>query len=286
MTIPYAEVIGDPIAHSKSPLIHKFWLDKLGLQGDYRAVRVAVRELPDYLEARRGDPRWLGCNVTAPLKQAILPCIDRIDSLAGRVGAANTVVAREGFIEGYNTDAAGFLEPIASSIASSTSLGAAIVLGAGGAGRAVAFALAGTGLQPLVLNRDPVRARALTAECGGPWFDDLSIYDLAANPSPELHFPPWPGRTPPLLVNATPLGMTGQPPLELRLEALDSDSIVYDLVYTPIETPLLAEARRRGMTAINGLRMLVGQAARAFGLFFAVDAPRQHDEELLELLTR
>jgi shikimate dehydrogenase len=286
MGVPYAEVIGDPVAHSKSPLIHKFWLEKLGMEGDYRATRVGGQDLAAYLKARQSDPSWRGCNVTAPLKQTVLPLIDSVDSLAGRIGAANTLVRREGLIEGFNTDASGFLEPLSSTLTISADRGPAIVLGAGGAARAVVFALAGLGLEPLILNRDPVRARALAVECGGAWFDDLSIYDLLANPCPALHSPPWPGRAAPLLVNATPLGMTGKPPLDISLEAVDTDAIVYDLIYSPLETPLLAEARQRGMTAISGLKMLVGQAGRAFGLFFGVEAPRQHDEELWGLLSQ
>lgn len=283
MGVPYAEVIGDPISHSKSPLIHKFWLEKLGLDGEFRKTRVAPGELSSFLEKRRGDPDWRGCNVTIPHKQAVEPLLDDVDPVAARIGAVN-IVAREtaGFV-GYNSDAPGFLEPLRPFLARRHLFRLARILGSGGAARAVAHALWDEGFTLVVIARDTEKAEALRA-CFAP--ADSHVGSLADLASPtDFRFDDREGIFD-LVVNATSLGMEGQPPLEIDFSHVPPGSVVYDLVYAPLETPLLAEARARGLPTIDGLDMLVGQASIAFERFFGRRAPREHDGELRVLLTR
>ena len=161
----YAEVIGDPIAQSKSPTIHGLWLGKLGIEADYRACHVTPDQLPAYLAERRRDPLWRGCNVTMPHKQAIMPHLDRIENPANRIGAVNTVLRRveegsEGGLAGTNTDAGGFLEPLSADLAQAHYFRMARIIGTGGAARAIIAALAGEGFTLVVAGRDPAKARA------------------------------------------------------------------------------------------------------------------------------
>lgn len=265
----YAEVIGDPVGHSKSPLIHRFWLERLGLDGDYRATHVRPEELASYFESRRGDPAWRGCNVTVPHKQAALNHVADPGGVRDSIGAINTVFRHEsGEIAGTNTDAAGFWSPISSLDLAGKPV---VVVGAGGAARAVLFALARVGAGPVtILNRTPLKAAALLASFGLKG-------NVAALDSP---LPPAA-----LLINASTLGMTGQPPLTLDLSPLPDDGIVYDLVYAPLQTGLLQAADERGLETIDGLDMLIGQAALAFELFFDAEPPREQDDELRDLLT-
>lgn len=281
----YAEVIGDPIAQSKSPAIHKFWLGKLGVAADYRACHVSAEGLSDYFAARRTDPGWRGCNITMPHKQAAMALVDRIDPLAQRIGAINTVVrSPAGELTGFNTDAAGFLEPLEPLLAENHLVRMARIIGAGGAARAIIAALADHDFTLVLAARDPGKARAL--------LDELA-------PSGEHHTPPLGHFAAPtdfafddrsqlldLMVNASPLGMVGQPALELDLSHVPPGSTVYDIVTNPLETPLLVAARAAGFPTIDGLAMLIGQAAAAFALFFGQPAPREFDAELRALLTK
>ncbi len=269
MTQPYAEVIGDPISHSKSPLIHRFWLAKSGMAGDYRATHVAAADLAGYIESRRDDPLWRGCNVTIPHKIAIMDHVGDPGDVRGSIGAMNTVLRdRESRLTGTNTDAGGFYAPIAGL----TLTGEAVaVVGTGGAAHAVMFALARLGVGPVtVFARNPLKGAALLARFGLKG----SVLPLGA-PLPPVA----------LLVQATQLGMTGQPPLEIDLSPLPAHSVVYDIVYAPLVTPLLAAAQARGLEIVDGLDMLIGQAALAFELFFGIEAPREADDELRTLLT-
>jgi shikimate dehydrogenase len=268
--VPYAEVIGDPVAHSKSPLIHRFWLEKLGVSGDYRATRVATRDLQAFLQERSADPRWLGCNVTLPLKVEVLRFLDLVDERARRIGAVNTIVARNGRMQGLNSDQAGFADPLRSS---SKAFRSATVIGAGGAARAILAALREVGIGEVrLVNRDKERAHRLAAE----WPEVSTVLPLRAGMRIE-------GTD--LLVNATSLGMEGQPPLQVDLSGLAPGTLVYDIVYAPLQTGLLTQARALGLPVVDGLQMLVGQAAVAFSLLFGHDAPRNHDAELRDLLT-
>lgn len=267
--VPYAEVIGDPIAQSKSPLIHGFWLDALGLAGRYGRHHVTPERLAAYIEARRGDPDWRGCNVTMPHKAAVMDLVEDPGEVRGTIGAMNTVVRQpDGTLIGTNTDAAGFYAPLAELDLEGAPV---VVVGAGGAARAVLFALARAKVGSVtILNRSPLKAMGLLATFG------LKGEVLA----PDAPLPPAA-----LLVNASSLGMSGQPPLDLDLAPLPDDAIVYDLVYSPLQTGLLAAAGARGLDTVDGLDMLIGQAALAFELFFGAPPPEGRDDELRALLT-
>jgi shikimate dehydrogenase len=267
--IPYAEVIGDPIAHSKSPQLHRFWLAEARIAGDYRAVRVAPGELGDYFEARHGDAHWRGCNVTVPHKLAVLDHVEDPGGVADSIGAVNTVLrSPDGSIIGTNTDAAGFFAPIADLPLAGK---AVAVVGSGGAARAMLFALARAEVGHVhLIARNALKGAALLARFG--LRGDVVPF-TAAVPAVAL------------LANGSVLGMAGQPAYAPDLSALADDAVVYDAVYAPLETPLLAAARRAGLATIDGLEMLIGQAALAFELFFGVVPPRDRDAELRALLT-
>ncbi|MGP1282264.1 MAG: shikimate dehydrogenase family protein [Parasphingopyxis sp.] len=270
MSKPYAEVIGDPIAHSKSPAIHGFWLETLGIEADYRAAHVTPDGLAGYFSRRKEDPDWRGCNITIPHKQAALDHVEDRGELRASIGAINTVLRDEdGALIGTNTDAAGFYAPISGLDLEGAEVA---VVGAGGAARAVLFALKRAGVAHVALfNRTPLKAAGL-----------LAAFGLEGEALPiDTPLPPAA-----LLVNASPLGMTGQPPLALDLDPLPDDAIVYDLVYAPLETDLLRAARERGLVTVDGLEMLIGQAAVAFELFFGRPAPRDGDAALREMLIR
>lgn len=266
---PYAEVIGDPIAHSKSPAIHRFWLERLGIAADYHAVRVAEGELAAHFAARRADPAWRGCNVTIPHKQAALAAADDASAAARAIGAANCIVPRAGAMFADNSDAAGFLEPLAGTDLEGRT---AAVVGAGGAARAILHALASRGIGSVLLyNRDVARAEALLAE-----FGLAGEARALAEAAPEVA----------LLVNASALGMAGYPECPVSPAAMAPEGIVYDIVYAPLATPLLEAAGARGLCTIDGLAMLIGQAAVAFELFFGAPPPRDDDAALREMLVR
>lgn len=266
MGVPYAEVIGDPIGHSKSPLIHKFWLRKLGLVGDYRAIRVTPDELPAYFEARRADLDFRGCNVAMPLKEAAFALFDT-DPVTRRIGALNTVVRYENTLRGTNTDWQGL--NLALDTVRLDPQRVAIV-GTGGAARA---ALAEMRMQKpphvVLISRNPDKATALLDHF------ELSGEALRLGAVPEAD----------LLINASPLGMAGYPPLDLDLAGLTEGATVLDMVYDPLETPLIQAARARGLRAIDGLTMLIEQAGMAFALFFKESPSPAQSPELRELLT-
>ena len=264
----YAEVIGDPISHSKSPLIHNFWLEKLGLDAEYRSCHVKPEELEDYFSDRRADSSWLGCNITLPHKVAALEFVSDPGGVRGSIGAVNTVFRGEqNNLIGTNTDAGGFYLPIANmNLIGQT----AIVVGAGGAARAVLFALKQAGIGNIILlARNGLKAAGILAQLGIK--GEILPMDCKLPPAA-------------LLVNTSPLGMTGQLPLEIDLTPLPEDAVVYDIVYTPIETQLLKAARGRRLETVDGLGMFIGQAALAFELFFGAAPPEDHDDELRQRL--
>lgn len=268
--INYAEVIGHPISHSKSPLIHRFWLNQLGLVGDYRTQDILSENLEDYFRDRAPDPKWRGCNITIPHKIAALDYVSDPGDVRRSIGAINTVFRGDGgALVGTNTDAGGFYGPIADvPLAGET----AVVIGAGGAARAVLFALAQADIGEVVLlARNSLKAAGLLAHFGLKG----RVLPLDAR-LPEST----------LLVNASPLGMKGQEPLEIDLASLPEHALVYDLVYAPIETKLLQQARMRGLEVVDGLEMLVGQAAIAFELFFGVAPPDDEESALREMLLK
>lgn len=279
----YAHVIGDPIAQSKSPAIHGFWLKQLGLQAAYRAELVRPDGLAHYLATFRADPDWAGCNVTMPHKQAIMPLLDSLDPLAERIGAVNTVVRRDdGALRGYNTDAAGFLEPLAGELARTHLFRMARILGAGGAARAIVASLVAQGMVIVLAARDPAKAQALLDELA-PGGDHHAVALAHFADPTDFAFDDREGCCD-LVVNASPLGMRGQPPLAFDLSHMPPGSIAYDIVTDPLETSFLAQARAAGFHTIDGLSMLMGQAAAAFTLFFGVEPPREKDEELRKVL--
>jgi shikimate dehydrogenase len=276
MGIPYAEVIGDPVAHSKSPLIHKFWLETLGLEGDYRAHRLRAGELRTYLDRRRADPFWRGSNVTAPLKARAASLVSDPTGLAARIGAMNAIFrAPLGHSLGANTDMIG----IAAALGNAAAPGQrACVIGAGGAARAVLeyFRLRGTSDVHLIV-RDAARGREVhrAFATGGAVhaLDECGAAIAGAQ---------W-------LINASPLGMAGRAPMPRAIldavDGMDDSGLVFDMVYAPVETALLDRARALGRKSVDGLDMLIGQAAPAFALFFGSPAPRGRDSELHALLT-
>jgi shikimate dehydrogenase len=261
---PYAEVIGDPIAHSKSPVIHGFWLKSLGIEAVYRAT--LVTDLDDYFRARRGDPAWRGCNVTAPHKQAVISFLDE----ASPIGAVNCVVREGDRLIGLNTDADGVREALAGAPLwtpafagersgareSQVSLDRVVLIGAGGAAKAARAALANA--------RDIV---SITRH-------NIENVELVADAS--------------LIINATPLGMAHAAPMpEALLAALPSaapGATAFDMVYQPLDTPFLQAARAAGLRTVDGLAMLIGQARQAFRFFFGAEPPAEHDAELRHLL--
>lgn len=284
MTGPYAEVIGDPIAQSKSPAIHGFWLAELGIAAEYRAAHVTVAGLADYIAARRGDADWRGCNVTMPHKQSVMPLLDAIDPLAGRVGAVNTVVrSGDGRLTGYNTDVPGFLEPLEPLLAQSHLIRMARVIGTGGAARAIIAGLAGHGFVLVLAGRNPDKARALLDELD-PVGEHHAV-DLAHFAEPtDFAFDDRAGICD-LVVNASLLGMTGQPPLAFDWSHAPPGSVAYDIVTSPLDTRFLRDARAAGFRTIDGLAMLIGQADYAFAHFFGRRPPRERDAELRRRIT-
>ncbi|MEA3030914.1 MAG: shikimate dehydrogenase [Sphingomonadales bacterium] len=263
MGVPYAEVIGDPIAHSKSPLIHKFWLEKLGIEGDYRAVRVAVDELQAYLESRRSDRDWRGCNVTMPHKERIMPFLDTATRDATRIGAVNTIrKGGNGRLHGRNTDLHGVCRSLDHLIEPGLH---AVLIGAGGGARAAARALAANGVgEVTVINRSLERAEKL-----------LRDFHLTGRATAETSIP-----TADLVINAAP------PYASFALDALGPRAVIFDMVYSPREGSILNEARGRGLRVVDGLTMLTHQAGEAFSVFFKRARPPEADAELRELLTR
>jgi len=285
MSIPYAEVIGDPIAQSKSPAIHSFWLGKLGIAAEYRACQVRSEELSDYLAVRRNDPDWRGCNVTMPHKQAVMPLLYSVEPPADAIGAVNTIYpAFDRLLAGTNTDAAGFLEPLAADLAQTHYFRMARILGTGGAARAIISALAGHGFTLVVAGRDPRKARALLDELAPSGEHHAIDLDHFADPT-DFAFDNR-EQCLDLVINASALGMQGQPKLAFDWSHAPPGSISYDIVTAPLDTAFLQGARVAGHRTIDGLSMLIGQAAVAFERFFGRPAPRQHDAELRKLLTR
>ena len=233
-------VIGDPVGHSLSPRIHRRFMERCGAAGSYEAVTVTAETLEDFMvQGCRGA--WDGCNVTMPLKERILPLLDAVEPWTASCGAVNTVCFRDGRAVGYNTDGPG-----------------ALVLGAGGAAKAAALALAQAGCRVTVCARTPEKAAALAARCSG----GAVLWEELPRAAAEHG----------LLLNATPLGMEGSPEFESLdfVQALPAKAVVYDLVYHPTDTALMRAAEHRGLTAVGGLALLVQQAALSFAHFTGI----------------
>ena len=256
--IPLAGVIGSPIAHSKSPQLHRYWLERYGIRGFYIPMDVAQADLREVLTAlpKMG---FVGINVTIPHKEKILGLADLVSDRAALIGAANTLIFRaDGKVHADNTDGIGFIENLRQGAPGWDPLaGPAAVLGAGGAARAVVSALAEQGVREIrVGNRTRSRAEGLRAEFG----PKIVVYDWVQAGSMLEG-----ART---VVNTTSLGMVGKADLRVPLDALSPDAVVTDLVYVPLETAFLREARRRGCVTVDGLGMLLHQAAPGFERWF------------------
>jgi shikimate dehydrogenase len=254
-----AGIFGWPIAHSRSPRLHGFWLDRHGIDGTYIPLAVAPA---NFATAFRALPAlgFRGVNITVPHKEAALAQCDTVDAQARRIGAVNTVVVDEtGRLIGSNTDAFGFIENVRRSATWDAASGPSVVLGAGGAARAVVVALLDAGAPEIrIANRTRDRAESLAAELGGriKAADWESRADALADAA--------------LLVNTTTLGMQGHAPLELDLSRLPKSAVVTDIVYTPLQTPLLRDAAARGNQTVDGLGMLLYQAQPGFEKWFGV----------------
>ena len=256
-----AGVMGWPVAHSRSPRVHGFWLDQHGIDGAY--LPLAVR--PENLKAALDGLSALGfrgCNLTIPHKEAALKMVGEVSPRAARIGAVNTVtVTTDGTLMGDNSDGFGFLENLRAEVPNfDPAAGAAVVLGAGGAARAICAGLTDCGTPEIKLvNRNMARAEVL-AEAIGPVIRPLNWEARNAALAGAA-----------LVVNTTSLGMTGQPALDLDLSLLPVEALVNDLVYAPLTTALLAAARERGNIAVDGLGMLLHQARPGFAAWFGVE---------------
>ncbi|SUS08737.1 Shikimate dehydrogenase (NADP(+)) [uncultured Defluviicoccus sp.] len=256
-----AGVIGWPVAHSLSPRLHGFWLRHYGIDGAYIPLPVAPQDLEAVVKAL---PKlgFAGANVTIPHKETVIAYLDHVAPLAQKVGAVNTlIVGPDGQISGLSTDGFGFLASLAASQPGwLASAGVAVVIGGGGAARAIVQALIEAGAPEIrLVNRTAARARALAEHLGGPitlidWRDRAGALEGVS-----------------LLVNATSLGMRGEPPLNLALDALPREAVVADIVYVPLLTELLASAAARGNRVVDGLGMLLHQARPAFAAWFGIE---------------
>lgn len=255
-----AFVTGHPVAHSRSPLIHGHWLARHGIDGSYERIDVAPADFPDFLARLRTQGVFAGGNVTIPHKEAAFRLCDEPSDRARRLGAVNTLWVENGRLHGDNTDGEGFLASLDAAVPGwDANTKTALLLGAGGASRAIAHGLIDRGVgRLLIANRTRERAQALAETLG-----------------PEAQAVDWQARAEAvgeadLVVNTTALGMKGQPPLALDLTAARPGTIVADIVYVPLETPLLAAARARGLVAVDGLGMLLHQAVPGFERWFGV----------------
>jgi shikimate dehydrogenase len=256
--IPLAGVIGHPVAHSRSPALHGYWLKRYGLKGHYIPIDIAPLDLPELI---RTLPRlgFVGLNVTLPHKEAILQIADVVTDRAALIGAANTLIFRkDGKIHADNTDGSGFIANLRQKAPHwSPAAGPAVILGAGGAARAVVAALIEVGVPEIrIANRTRPRAEAIRSDFGAKvhvheWVQAGNILEDAAT-----------------VVNTTSLGMTGKPDFRVPLDRLNPQALVTDLVYTPLMTQFLTEAEAQGCTVVDGLGMLLHQAAPGFERWF------------------
>ena len=257
MTRPVDCVVGWPVKHSRSPVIHKFWLREFGIDGDYVIEPVEPEKAAAFF---RGLPssRFIGCNVTLPLKETAYASVDETGPAARAIGAVNTIWMEDGRLIGANTDATGFIANLDQEAPLwDKARGEAVVLGAGGAARAVVWALVDRGFGAVhVINRTVDRAEALAQSFG------RAVHPAGWDALPRLLH----GAD--VLVNTTTLGMRGQPELVIDLAPLRPAALVTDIVYVPLVTPLIAAARARGLRTVDGLGMLLHQAVPGFQKWF------------------
>lgn len=256
-----AGVMGWPVMHSRSPMLHTYLMKQHGLIGTYVPLAIKPENLAPALRGL-APLGFSGCNITIPHKEQALRIVDRVDEVARRIGAVSCITVRpDGTLAATNNDAFGFVQNILQHQPSwRADAGPAVVIGAGGGARAVVYSLADRGAREIrVVNRTRARADALAREFGAPvqavdWDDRHRALGEAA-----------------MLVNTTSQGMVGQPSLDLTLDALPTRALVCDIVYVPVETPLLAAARRRGNPTVDGLGMLLHQVRPAWQAWFGID---------------
>lgn len=270
--IPLAAVIGHPISHSKSPALHGYWLQKYGIKGHYIPIDIAPDDLFETLKTMQ-KMGFVGANVTIPHKEAVLKIADVVTDRAKMIGAANTLVfSKDGQIIADNTDGYGFIQNIRTAIPNwAPKTGPAVVFGAGGAARAVLASLIDIGVPEIRLsNRTATRAEALAAEFGDRvkvvnWVKVGNVLDDAVT-----------------IVNTTSLGMTGQPEFRVPLDGMPKSAVVTDIVYSPLKTKLLEAADQKGCRWVDGLGMLLWQAAPGFARWFGQEP--EVDEDLRKIV--
>jgi len=269
-----AGVMGWPVMHSRSPLLHNYWFRQHGLSGTYVPLAIAPATLAAALRALH-PLGFAGCNLTLPHKQAAMTVVDEVDALAKTIGAISCVIARpDGSLAGTNNDCYGFIENLRQSQPGwRADAGPVVVIGAGGGARAVCYGLAQEGAREIrVVNRSLARAQEIANNFGGPlkalpWEQRHDALDGAA-----------------MVVNTTSCGMVGQPALDLKLDKLSKNALAADIIYIPLETPLLAAARARGNPTVNGLGMLLHQGRPAWKAWFGIEP--QVTAELRALLEK
>lgn len=258
MTTARAFVIGHPIGHSRSPMMHGYWIEQAGLDATYEKRDVPPEALAAFLAEFRAN-RWTGCNVTIPHKLAVMELVDEVQDVARAMGAVNCIWWEGDTLTGGNTDAMGFIGHLDDCHPGwDKDASRAVVLGAGGAARAAAYGLRARGLSVDLCNRTATKAQSLATHLGR---------DIAGHGNEAL--PSLLGRAD-LLVNTTSLGMIGQPQLDIDLAGMKPTAIVYDVVYVPLETPLLRQAAARGLRTVDGLGMLIHQGAEGFRRWFGI----------------
>lgn len=256
-----AGVVGWPVAHSRSPLLHGYWLDKYDIAGSYEPIPISIENFDTEFRAL-ADRGFVGCNVTVPHKERALAACDVVDANARRIGAVNTVVIdADGRFSGSNSDGFGFMENLRRSAPGWRAAdGPALLIGAGGAARAILAALCDAGVPEIrIVNRTRHNAEKLAADIGGP----VQIYDWARREQACADVN--------LLVNSSVLGMEGKAALDLALDFLPVAALVNDIVYTPLKTALLRAAAARGNPTVDGLGMLLHQARPGFAAWFGVE---------------
>jgi shikimate dehydrogenase len=252
-------VIGWPIAHSRSPLIHNYWIKKHGLDAIYEKMAVEPGDLHHFI-ANFKNSGFVGCNVTVPHKENVFGAIADIDEPARRLGALNTLYMRNGIIRGTNTDGEGFMANLRQNHPAFNAGGCrVIVVGAGGAAKAIIGALVESEVREIsIVNRTPEKVERLKEQFG-------AVIKSLNPPNSKMVFAECG-----LLINTSSLGMVDQPPLEIDIESLPEKAIVADIIYAPLETPFLKAARLRGNPTLQGLGMLLHQAVRGFELWFGI----------------
>lgn len=276
-----AAVLGHPITHSLSPSLHQYWLTQQKIEGDYLAIDTPESELSARLQTLK-EQNFAGVNLTIPLKEAVLPLLDSIDETANNMGAVNTVIFKDGKMHGINTDAFGFIQNLKT--VSSTLPESAFIFGAGGAARAVIIGLIEEGIKKIMIcNRNQNRAEELAIffshlpkKMNGNLQIKTTRWDDYKNEIPNYS----------LIINTTSLGMKGQPPLEVNFSESPNNTLVTDIVYNPLTTPFLQNAKNENLKTVDGLGMLLYQGQKAFEYFYGLlpEVTQELREKLLEKL--